>query len=96
MQRSIVNVLGKAGDKANAAASTIARCFRKASALFRRSTAFRNEIFRAQREVLSVAPSNEMVMTVPNETRWNGKHEVISRWRRGELEATWRKTDLVS
>ena len=80
MQRSIVNVLGKAGDKANAAASTIARCFRKASALFRRSTAFRNEIFRAQREVLDVPLGEEMTMTVPNDTRWNGIHECVSRW----------------
>ena len=36
-------MLGEAGDKANAAASKIIRFYRKASALFRRSTAFRNE-----------------------------------------------------
>lgn len=35
--------MGEAGDKANAAASKIIRFYRKASALFRRSTAFRNE-----------------------------------------------------
>ena len=89
-------MIGEAGDKANAAASKITRCFRKAPALFHRSTAFRNEVFHAQREVLSVAPSNEMVMAVPNETCRNGKHEVCARWRRGEFEATCRKTDLVS
>jgi hypothetical protein len=36
-------MIGEAGDKANAAASKIIRFYRKASALFRRSTAFRNE-----------------------------------------------------
>ena len=80
VQRSIVNVLGKAGDKANATASKIVRFFRRASALFRRSTAFHNEIFRTQREVLDVALGEEMTMAVPNETRWNGIHERISRW----------------
>ena len=84
-------MIGEAGDKANAAASKITRCFRKAPALFHRSTAFRNEVFHAQREVLSVAPGEEMDMTVPNETRWNGKHEVCARWRRarGESQRRW-------
>ena len=36
-------MIGEAGDKANAAASKIIRFYRKASTLFRRSTAFRNE-----------------------------------------------------
>ena len=36
-------MLGEAGDKANAAAPKIIRFYRKASTLFRRSTAFRNE-----------------------------------------------------
>ena len=36
-------MVGEAGDKANAAASKIIRFYRKASTLFRRSTAFRNE-----------------------------------------------------
>ena len=28
-------------------------------------------------------------MTVPNETRWNGKHEVCARWRRGGLDVAY-------
>ena len=68
-QRSIVKVLVKAGDKANATAPKITRCPRRASALFRRSTAFRDEILRSRHEVLDVALGEEMMMTVPNDTR---------------------------